>query len=814
MSDGPDTTARRGSDARRKVTAGTGSRFDERSRASVRVIVDELLNYGRDGADRSLVPELTHEWLTVAQSLAAGLVIGLCTLHWGWWRGDVHRAGVRWTVLWSAVLASVCLVDAVLAMASTGPAVQVLMTFRFITLAAAVTVALPAVHAFTRGPGVRLLVATCVTWYATATVLWVATDLVHEHRTIDVVPQYGPYATAVHLLPLAVVVLYVARGVRGHRLTVVGAVLTVSGFTSCALLVTASVPPPSELTEALQGVWVLPLLVGLQVFAASRIAEVRRDALRRGRMRDALATLTNAAWLVGDAKDLLDQARDEARTVLGDPSIEGSLRRLGKDRFVTEFYSPGGRPVDDDERQFLQDLARVVSASAERRALTSRLERAASTDSLTQLPNRRALDRHLARALTRAVEAGSGLAVVLCDLTGFTQANDRHGHAWGDRLLVHTAEHLRAAVGDSCFVARQGPDEFVIVLEDVPDAMAAMALAHHLRVEFRLPGPTYPGAPALGVGVATWAPGDALDAGTLLTRAELAVREAERGHTGVARYDARLQERVDAQSTLRRALETGITSGDIVAYFQPLTDTGTLDVVGLEVLARWRRDGRTCLPGEWLPFAEESGLITAVGTEMFRAARLGMERFGLPVAVNVAARQLDEPDFIDQVERAWGVDGWDRLTIEVTESALLYDAVRVRHSLDALARRGVRIAIDDFGTGYNSLSRLGELPLHILKIDRTFVQDIDSPAGAAVIRAIYELARAHGLEVVAEGVERPEELEALVALGVDVVQGHMLGHPAEAPTAGGTWTTTQLARETWARSSRAVTRELTPSASA
>src|SRR5690606_29755341 len=144
----------------------------------------------------------------------------------------------------------------------------------FATLAAAVTVAFPAVHAFTRGPGVRLLVTTCLAWYASATVLWIATDLVYAHRAIGRVPQYGPYATAVHLLPLALVVLYVARGVRGHRLTVVGAVLTVSGFTSCALLVAASVPPPSELTEALQGVWVLPLLVGLQVLAASRIAQV------------------------------------------------------------------------------------------------------------------------------------------------------------------------------------------------------------------------------------------------------------------------------------------------------------------------------------------------------------------------------------------------------------------------------------------------------------------------------------------------------------------------------------------------------------
>jgi EAL domain-containing protein (putative c-di-GMP-specific phosphodiesterase class I) len=163
---------------------------------------------------------------------------------------------------------------------------------------------------------------------------------------------------------------------------------------------------------------------------------------------------------------------------------------------------------------------------------------------------------------------------------------------------------------------------------------------------------------------------------------------------------------------------------------------------------------------------------------MFVAAREGMERFGLPVAVNVAARQLDEPDFLTHVEESWGTDAWDRLTIEVTESALLYDARHVRDSLQSLARRGVKIALDDFGTGYNSLSRLSELPLHVLKIDRTFVHDIRTPEGAAVLRAIIALAEAHGLEVVAEGVEHAEELMGLVEMGVQIVQGHMLGRPA------------------------------------
>lgn len=759
------------------------------------------------------MPEITHEWLSVAQCLAAGLVIGLCALHWDWWRGDVDRAGIRWTVTWSGVLACLCVVDAAVSMSMSPGVIEIMLAARFALLATAMVIALPAAHAFTREPGVRPLAVIVAGWYAVALTLWLTTDLIYTHLVVDGVPQPGPYAAAVHLLPVALLLVYVARGVRKHPLTPVGAVLTVSGFLSTLALIASSIPPPSATTEILLGVWPLPLLVGLQVYAASRISAVRRHAVRRGRMRDALASVTNATWFALTPEDILAQARSECREVLGDPEIEGTMRRLSRDRFVTELYSPSGRPVDDDEREFLHDLARVVSAAAERRALAARVERAASTDGLTQLPNRRALDQHIEQELAQATGDGSARALLLCDIAGFTAANDRHGRGWGDRLLVHTAEHVLAHAPQDAFVARYGSDEFAILMPADRDGIAPLALAHRIRNEFTVPGPPCPGAPSLGIGVAVWDPRDPTDGATLITRADLAVRESLRSHAGVARHDARLQGWFDEQTALRQALETGITEGDIVAYFQPLTDTGTLDVVGLEVLARWRRDGRTCLPGEWLPFAEETGLITEVGAEMFRAARAGMERFGLPVAVNVAARQLDEPDFIEQVERSWGTDGWDRLTIEVTESALLYDAVRVRSSLDALARRGVRIAIDDFGTGYNSLSRLGELPLHILKIDRTFVQDIGSPAGAAVLRAILSLARAHGLEVVAEGVERPEELDALVTLGVDVLQGHMLGRPTEAPPEG-TWTASARARAAWSRTARARDRELTPTASA
>jgi diguanylate cyclase (GGDEF)-like protein len=367
--------------------------------------------------------------------------------------------------------------------------------------------------------------------------------------------------------------------------------------------------------------------------------------------------------------------------------------------------------------------------------------------------------------------------VLSCDLDDFKAANERHGHAWGDRALVETVERLRSELGPEPFLARPDSDEFIIVVHPAQDDVAQRALAHRLRDAVTRSGEGV-AAPGLTIGVALWSPGDPVDPAALVRQADRAVIEAKRSRLGVVVCDSVLRTHVAERTALRRALESGLEDGEIVAHFQPLSDAWTLEVVGLEALARWRRDGRLRPPAEWLPFAEETGLIVEVGRQMLRAARQGMERFGLPVAVNVAARQLDEPDFVAQVERCWGQDGWDQLTIEVTESALLHDAAHVRGSLAALAERGVKIAIDDFGTGYNSLSRLGTLPLHILKIDRSFVQDFASAEGAAVLRAIIALAEAHGLEIVAEGVERTEELTALIGMGVTTVQGYMLGRPA------------------------------------
>jgi EAL domain-containing protein (putative c-di-GMP-specific phosphodiesterase class I) len=283
---------------------------------------------------------------------------------------------------------------------------------------------------------------------------------------------------------------------------------------------------------------------------------------------------------------------------------------------------------------------------------------------------------------------------------------------------------------------------------------------------------------ALNVGVATWTPGAIIDPDALMTNADTATREAKRTNAGVTLFDRGLRTRVLTDARLLESLECGIGLGEFASHFQPIVDAQTLEVVELEALARWTHGGRTLLPGEWLPRAEQSGLIVPIGRALLASSRAGLDRFALPVAVNIAARQLAEPDFLEHLEQSWGDGAWNQLTGEVTESALFDDRLDARAKLAELRSRGVRISLDDFGTGYSSLCRLALLPVDVLTIDQSFVREIGTERGLAVLRAILALAEAHGLDVIAEGVERVSELTALVELGVTRVQGNLLGRPS------------------------------------
>jgi len=729
------------------------------------------------GADSPHVGGSGPSWLTVVQCVVAGVVVGLVAVEAGSWRGELRRSGVRWSATWSLALAAVCLLNGLVGVAPPGPVGGAILFARFCAFGAAVVLALPAVQAYACGPAARLPVTLLVSWFAAAAALWWTTPLLHAGFGPDGLPVHGALVPIVELVPVVLVGAYVLRAVRGLEVTTAGTVVAACAVLAMVTLVAGAVAPSTSAAELLRGLWVLPLVAGLEVLAAARVRAVRRAADRRARMRDAIAHVSNAAWLVRTPDDLLLTARDRCRELLGDPSIQGTLRPLSRDRFVTEFYSADGHALLPDEQSFLRDLARVVSNAAERHTLTTKLRRAAYTDALTGLHNRPALDKHLAAVLGKAEVESTRVAVLFCGLSGFRHANDLRGREWGDRLLQRVAAQLREVLGDGAFVARHGGDDFVAVIERAPGDTELLALARRVHQRFEHLTHRSPATP-LSVGVAAWRPGEVRDVDGLVRGADLAMQAAQRTGRGAAFYDEALRAEFVARTTMRRELEAAIGAGDIVVHFQPLTDSETLEVVALEALARWRRHGELVLPKEWLPLAEETGLIVEIGRQVFTAAREASERYELPVAVNVSARQLDEADFVRQVEQSWGPGAWHRLTIEVTESALLHDQAHAREALATLAARGVRIALDDFGTGYNSLARLGDLPVHVIKVDQAFVRASGTPEGDAVLRAVLAVARAHGLEVVAEGVERAEELTTLVGMGVGVVQGFMLGRPA------------------------------------
>ena len=719
----------------------------------------------------------TSTWIAIVQFSAAGLIAGFCVVHWAWWRGGLRPAGAGWTLLWSALLAVAFGSAGLLTVVPAGTPSQIVLFVQAQLLAAAVLVALPATRAYSQGPRVRPYVIIAATLLVVRATLWLV-GVVQAVSAGDAAAwRAGPLDGPTFLVPFAVVATYLVVALGKSRLTAIGAPLLVSGCVSAAALVASYLVSGQPLAEILTSLWALPFAFGLAALGTYQLRRTQDEALMQNVMRDAVARITNAAWFLKDPDTVLVRARDESRHILADPTIEGSLRPLARGRFVTELYSTSGRQHTPRERSFLMDLSQIVSGVAERCELAERLGRAAFTDSLTQLPNRHALEKTLLESLDRADVERTRVAIVYCDIDGFKRANDQHGHAWGDSLLVQVADHLRDMVDGESTVARLGGDEFVMLVPRARSDATLLELGWRIRKDFA-PRDVDSATTRLSVGVAVRHPGAAISPDDLVRNADMAMLEAKRTHAGVVLYDRTLRRRVASEDALRRALDIGLAEDEFFSHYQPIADARTLEVVGLEALARWSHRGRMLMPSEWLPLAEESGLIVPIGQALLVSSRAGLDRFRLPIAVNIAARQLAEPTFLDQLESAWGDAAWDRLTIEVTESALLQDAVLATAMLAELRTRGVRISLDDFGTGYSSLSRLAMLPVDILKIDQSFVRDIRTDRGRAVLSAILALADAHGLEVIAEGVERAVELTTLVDLGVTYVQGNLLGPAA------------------------------------
>ena len=425
--------------------------------------------------------------------------------------------------------------------------------------------------------------------------------------------------------------------------------------------------------------------------------------------------------------------------------------------------------------------------------LLEELEHQAFHDSLTGLANRSLLRNRLENALVRSSRTGVPVGVLLCDMDSFKMVNDTLGHDVGDQLLVEVGSRISGCLREGDTVARLGGDEFAIILDgsSAKDVSAtANRVLQALRRPFGLNGREIDIRASIGVTDST---GVSLDADALLCGADIAMYAAKSGGTDrIARFEPHMRASLAAQHALHGDLRQAVRANrELGIDYQPVFDLRTGRPVSTEALVRWNHPQRGPVsPEEFIPVAEEMGLVNEIGRKVLRQACQQASRWrtidgagDLSVAVNVSAYQLYDNLFVAEVKAALLDSGLPPggLVLELTESALLSDTARVYHRLTRLRELGVRIAIDDFGTGYSSLSYLRRLPIDILKIDRSFVSELGAPANQqarSLVKSIVRLGHDLGLTVVAEGVETEHELSVTRAAHCDLVQGYFLAHPS------------------------------------
>ena len=411
----------------------------------------------------------------------------------------------------------------------------------------------------------------------------------------------------------------------------------------------------------------------------------------------------------------------------------------------------------------------------------------ATHDPLTGLPNRSLVLDRLEQALFRSERTGGRVTVLFADLDRFKVVNDSFGHSAGDGVLLCISERLRGAVRPHDTVGRLAGDEFVIVCEDLTDREArdvaervAAAVAQPILIGGR------DGIITASIGIAHAEPGTRAE--DMLRDSDVAMYGAkERGRSRIELFDAEMRRRMIDRLEMERSLRAAIAAGDLSLDYQPIVSFDNWRVTAAEALVRWEHPERGFVdPAEFIPLAEESGLILPLGRWVLgEACRQLAEwraagRRDLRVTVNLSARQFADPDLIAVVAEALSRAGLpaDALWLEITESVLMEEVEPTAETLHALKRLGVHLAVDDFGTGYSSLSYLKRFPVDLLKIDRTFIDGLGTdPEDGAIVLAIVSLAQALRLAVVAEGVEYFHQLEALHRLGCDAVQGFLLGRP-------------------------------------
>ncbi|MFA9409828.1 MAG: putative bifunctional diguanylate cyclase/phosphodiesterase [Deltaproteobacteria bacterium] len=458
------------------------------------------------------------------------------------------------------------------------------------------------------------------------------------------------------------------------------------------------------------------------------------------------------------------------------------------------------------------NLHRVIRYAVERKRTELELVRLAHFDQLTSLPNRTLLRERVDHAIARAMRGGSGVATLILDMDRFKEINDMLGHEIGDKLLVEAARRIRASVRDQDTVARLGGDEFAVVLEGVSEAKEVLPVIE--RIIASLGEVTQIGGrelnSSISIGIAMY-PENGNDLSELLRAADLAMYQAKSSGRGRYQFFAdAMQEEAQSRHALEWALRRAVERNEFELVYQPQLCLRTGTVIGVEALLRWMSPTRGLLtPYHFIAGLEEFGLINQVGEWVLQTAceqirRWQAMRFApMRIAVNVSAQQFEDPMLIDKIRSALKETRLppELLELELTESCLMSDPAQASALLREIRDVGVRIAIDDFGTGYSSLTYLHEFPLSALKIDKNFVQSVESnDRGGPISKMIIGLGQNLGLEVIAEGVETEVQLEYMREHGCDVAQGYLYARP-ESPEDLTPWLqANQRASDTYVRS--------------
>jgi diguanylate cyclase (GGDEF)-like protein/PAS domain S-box-containing protein len=435
----------------------------------------------------------------------------------------------------------------------------------------------------------------------------------------------------------------------------------------------------------------------------------------------------------------------------------------------------------------IEGLVLTIRDIQERKNLEEQLTHQAFHDSLTGLANRALLSNRVEHARSRSLRDGKPCAVILLDLDDFKVINDSLGHTAGDQVLIETARRIQTCIRAGDTAARLGGDEFALLLEDTPDAARAMEIVQRIAVALRPPvkleGKEAFLTASMGLAMSTRDEAE----GEILGNADVALYLAkEKGKGGCEIFEPGMRmavvRRIALEADMRRALERR----EFLLHYQPIVDLASGRTVGAEALLRWQHPERGLLPPlEFIPFAEQSGLIVPIGYWVLEEACRGANRWSRGpeaphISVNLSARQLQEADLVDRVREALRGARLDpgRLVLEITESLIMLETRTILPRLRALKTLGLRLAIDDFGTGYSSLSYLQNLPVDILKIDRSFIHGKTSTAGLSPLaRGIVDLGKAMRLVMVAEGIETREEADALRSSGCELGQGHHFSPP-------------------------------------